>query len=221
MRISKEEFHLQRTPRELVEYVNSAYEHIRRHPELVKPARLKKEPHKTFSEELLPFSVFCDWKYGDRTDVLCSLLSGTLAGDGVVRDLTEGTDHLVEITWPMDGRKAVKEGRQLNERGFTDTEVWDHNDISPHIEAVHRALSLGRKKSLRDYRTDGGSTLLLVFNELPHFWEYNPNHQAVIDLLVQSLRSTPFMVDSVAVLLVPSKRIIEVKSTEPALEPDA
>ena len=216
MKISKEEFQLQRTPRELQDYVSRAYGHIRSNPELVKTARLKKEPYKTFSEELLPFSAFCSWKYHDRTDVLCSLLPGTSAGDAVVRDQAAGGDHLVEITWPMEGRKAVEEGRQLNERGMTDTKIWDYEDIAPHIEAVQRVLSAGRKKSLKDYRIKGGSTLLLVFDEYPYFWQDNPRHQAMLDLLIQGLRSIEFKVDNVAVLLVPSKRIIEVKSTEQA-----
>ena len=214
MKISKEDFQLQRTPSELREYVNRAYEHIMRNPELVRPARLKKEPYKTFSEELLPFSAFCSWKYGDRTDVLCSLLPGTPAGDAVVKDRASGTRHLVEITWPMDGQKKVEEGRQLNERGMTVTKVWDYDDVAPHLEAVQRALSGGRKKSLKDYRMEGGSTLILVFDEYPYFWEDDPKHQAMLDLLVQGLRAIEFKVANVVVLLVPSKRIIEVKSTE-------
>jgi len=218
--ITKEAFTLTRTPGELATYVHETNEYINANSELKKVARLRREPYKTFQEELMPFSHFCTWKYVDRTDVLCSLLPGTPAGDAVVHDVAAGTDHLVEITWPMDGRKEVKKGQQLNERGMGNYESWDYEDIGPHLEAVERALSVARKKSLKDYRTKGGSTLLLVFNEYPYFREDNPKHQSVLDLLVQRLGLFEFKVENVAVLLVQSGRIIEVKSAEHGPAPD-
>lgn len=220
MNISRKEFELQRTPRELQKYVCRAFEHIRSHPELVKRARLKREPYKTFLQELLPFSVFCHWKYGDRTDILCSLLPKNSVGDAVVQDRATGSDHLIEITYPIDGRKVVKQGRQLNARGMTDTEVWDYNDTAPHLEAVQRALSRGQEKSRNDYRAKGGSTLILVFKEDPYFWADEPEHQAILDRFVQDLRTIEFKVDDVVVLLDQSKRIIDVKSTQPSAAPD-
>lgn len=98
MNMSKREFQLQRTPRDLQEYVSRAHEHIKSHRELLTAARLKTEPYKTFSEELVPFSAFCSWKYGDRTDVLCSLLPENSVGDAMVQDRVTGSDHVAEIT---------------------------------------------------------------------------------------------------------------------------
>src|SRR5665648_474805 len=130
--ISKEAFTIPRTPSELFFYKEEAYEFICSQSEMVKDARLHKEPFKTFAEELLPFSAFCSWQYGEREDILCSLIPGNQAGDGLVKDLSLGTEHLIEITWPVDGRHDRLQAKQMNEQGFSECKVWSDDDVTEH-----------------------------------------------------------------------------------------
>ncbi len=214
MNVSRKEFQIERTPQELQEYMASVNHFVEHDPELVKLARLKKEPYKTFDEELRPFSAFCSWKYRNRTDVTCSLLSENSAGDALVQDHSTGKDHLIEITWPMNGKKAIKEGQQLNEKGMTDGECWDFENNIPLREIVNRVLSIAQKKLTRDYRTKKGmSTLLFVFSEWRYYDDDNPKDQAVLNELVQKLKLNHFKVDNVVVLLVQSNKFIEVKTS--------
>ena len=219
MDISKEAFIVPRTPQELAQYVNDAYEYICGHDELVKVARLKREPYKTFAEEFMPFSVFCCWKYDDRNDVLCSLAPGTTDHDAVVKDQTTGTEHEVEITWPIDGRQIIFEARQLNEHGHTDPNIWDIHDLSEHTKALSNTLEkVRRKKVVRDYRCPGGSTLIIVFDEEPLFWENNSQHACLLDKLTADLGQTELKVDNILLMFMPNKRIVVVRSAEPANE---
>jgi hypothetical protein len=217
MDISKEAFIVPRTPHELAKYVSDAYKYICDHDDLVKAARLKKEPYKTFAEELLPFSAFCSWKYGDRDDVLCSLAPGTEGRDAVVKDQIKGTEHEVEITWPIEGKQVIFEARQLNERSHTEMKIWDYLDLSEHTKALSNTLEkVRKKKGVRDYRAPGGSTLIVVFDENPLFCESNPQHARLLDKLAADLQHMDLKVDNVLLILMPKKRIVVVRSTEPA-----
>jgi len=69
----RQDFTEWRTPDELAEYVRGTYEFIAANEQLKKPARLGREPYKTFVKELMPFSRFCSCKYGHREDVRCAL----------------------------------------------------------------------------------------------------------------------------------------------------
>jgi hypothetical protein len=219
MDISKEAFIIPRTPQELAQYVNDAYEYICAHHELVKAARLKREPYKTFAEELVPFSAFCCWKYGDRNDVLCSLAPGTKGHDAVVKDQTTGTEHEVEITWPIDGRQMIFDARQLNTHGHTEPNIWDIHDLSEHTKALSNTLEkVRRNKGIRDYRSPGGSTLIIVFDEEPLFWEDNPQHAYLLHNFAADLRQMELKVDNLLVMFMPKKRIVVVRSTESANE---
>lgn len=213
MNISKKEFQLKRTPQELQEYVALAKKYIEYHPEMVKPARLKKEPYKTFIEELLPFSKFCSWKYHDRSDVTCSLLPENSVGDAIVHDQAAGMEHLIEITWPMNGKKIVEEGRQLNEKGMTNGEDLDNENNIPLLEIINRILSIAQKKLTRNYRTKDMSTLLLVFSDWPHYDDDDPKNQALLKAMLQKLKNAPFKVDNVVVLLIQSNKFIELKTS--------
>jgi hypothetical protein len=214
MDISKQAFFISRTPPDLQKYVDEAYEYICVHPEMVKLARQKKEPYKTFVEELLPFATFCTWKYGKRIDVVCSLVPGTLGQDAIVTQLSTGIRHTIEITWPMDGKLEVQQGQQLNEYGITSVTVWDGEDIAEHRKAIDRVFQIAHKKALRDYRFPGGSTLIFVFDEEPLFWKDNSKHINLLDSLVEQLKRVEFKVDSVLLMLMPKKRIVIVKSDE-------
>src|SRR5690349_3947126 len=132
MDISKQAFLVPRTPPDLQRYVDEAYTYLCADPEMVTAARLKKEPYKTFAEELVPFAVFCTWKYGSRLDIACSLVPGTPGRDAIVKQRATGIEHVIEITWPMNGKQETQQGQQLNERGITDVTVWNWEDLTMH-----------------------------------------------------------------------------------------
>ena len=123
--ISKNDFYVKRTPVELVNYIVEAFDFIDKNEELKKIARLKKEPFKTFIEELLPFSKYCKWKYRDSKDVLCSLVPGTTGRDAVITLCDKNIEHSVEITWPIDGLRESLQSKQVNERGYSDVMIWN------------------------------------------------------------------------------------------------
>lgn len=210
--ISKEAFAIPRTPSDLYLYKEEAYEYICSQSEMVKDARLHKEPFKTFAEELLPFSAYCSWKYGEREDVLCSLIIGNQAGDGLVRDLSRRTEHLIEITWPVDGRSDRLQAKQMNEQGFTECKVWSDNDVTEHKEAISRLIEKAREKALKNYYAPNGeSVLILVFDVWPLFWDDNPLHTLLIDNLITELKLIDYLVDEVFLMLMPKGTVRFIK----------
>lgn len=220
--ISNDAFTIWRTPTELREYAQEVYDYIATHQEMKEAARLRKEPYKTFLEEFLPFSHFCEWRYGGRDDVLCSLVQGTPGRDAVVRDKASGGEHSVEITWPIDGQYVVGQGRQLNERSRTDFEVWDLHDLSRQESAVNRTIEIAHKKSLRDYRFPGGSTIIFVFDRFL-FCDRIPRHTSLLNSLHEQLVREDLKADNVLLMLVfgDQQKVVVVKDTEQAAEGDA
>lgn len=167
MDISEEAFQQPRTPKKLRQYVRDAYEYICSHREIRQKARLKEGPYKSFIEELLPLSAFCEWKYGERTDVLCSWVPRTQGRDGIIENTSTGMVHSIEITWPIDGKQDIIEAEQLNKFGMTNVQIRDHNDTIELEKATKRILDKAHDKSRKDYRSVGGSRLIFVFEEFP------------------------------------------------------
>jgi hypothetical protein len=211
--ITKVAFTILRTPADLARYAREAYDHIDQNRELKRTARLRKGPYKTFLEELMPFSRFCTWKYGVRDDVLCALVQGTPGCDAIVIDRKTGSEHSVEITYPINGQQLLEEGRQLNERGITDIKTWLRNDISRQQSAIDLTLKIANKKMLRDYRSPGGSSLIFVFDHML-FWDSNPKHVELLASMRRQLSLLDFQADNVLLMFVgDQKKILEVKRT--------
>lgn len=212
MDITKESFTKPRTPTELSRYFSEAYEYIRTHSEIRKRARLKREPYKTFIEELLPFSIYCTWKYGDRNDVLCSLVPGTTERDGIIKDLRTGEEHSIEITWPIDGEAHIRTANESNEKGVAEFTTRNLMDTTENISAIKKVLKIAQKKQLRDYRTEGSSTLLIVFEKSPLFYNDNPEHVKVFKAMINAIEKMAFKVDVVIVLDISRKEFITLKN---------
>ena len=218
--ITREDFEIPRTPKDLATYVQKTYELLAADQDLREPARLHKEPYKTFLEELVPFSHFCTWKHADRSDVLCSLVAdtsphGTPGMDAVVAEPLTGAEHVVEITWPINGKHMIHQATQLNARGHTDQDIWNHDDVSRQTDAVSLTLAIGKKKCLRDYRARGGSTIIFVFDR-SLFWDDNPKHMELLYSMRDELASMRILSDHVILLLVfgDQIRIIPVERTQ-------
>lgn len=219
-KITRDDFTIPRTPADLTSYVQEIYDFIVADDGLCECARLHKEPYKTFLEELMPFSHFCTWKYPNRSDVFCALVSdtsshGTPGQDAFVTETITGGEHAVKITWPVDGKHMIRQAIQINEQGRSAIEIWDYNDVSKQNNAVKRTLAIAKKKCLRDYRSQGESTIIFVFDR-SLFWDDNTKHMELLNSMRTELAAMPLLADHVLLMLVfgDQKRIIEVKSTE-------
>ncbi len=160
----------------------------------------------------MPFSHFCTWKYGDRDDILCALAQGTPERDGIVFDKATRNEHTVEITYPVDGQQIVDDGKQLNESGMTDVNIWEYNDISRQQVAIDLTKKIAYKKTLRNYLSPGGSSLIFVFDHWL-FWDSNPKHVKLLISLRTHLSLLNFKADDVLLMLIygNKKRIMKVK----------
>jgi len=204
---SKEFFQLPRTPKALKKYQAEVYDYLSAEKSRRDLARTNREPFKTFMEELTPFALYCDWAYGDREDVLCSLLPGTGAGDAVIVNRDNGDRHIIEITWPIDGRQAAAERKELSEQGHT---IGIFSIDQPLIEELDRIREIAEKKQLRDYSIEGRSTLLFVLADFPHYFDSRENHRLLLLDLVEDLKRMEFKVDDGVLLLFNSQRIIPI-----------
>jgi len=216
MRISRDLFTAFRTPDEQSEFCSNIYRCIESDEDLKEKARLRGEPFKTFIEEFMPFTWFCGRAFAGRLDIECALVEGTPGRDGIIRKKGSECEHNVEITCPIDGKERVHRAQQLNRKGHADPTIWDYEDTRLHEEAVRLTISIAKKKALRDYRSDGGSTLIFVFDS--HlFWESNENHMQILKSLASKLSEFTFMADNVLLVLSPEKKLIVVKGAEPQL----
>lgn len=197
MEIRKSDFFSPKSPEELnctVEYiVNEIYGDT----EIRKNARLRYEPFKTFLEEYLPFNDFCQYKYKNRKDVNCFLFKGK-EYDAVVEK--ESYKHIIEITWPIDGQYIRNMSLQLNERGYTNNEIYAFDDTTKHENEIKRVIKIAKKKSIKDYEWSGDSTLLIVFSR-NDFRDENPKHKKILLTLVTQLKSIEYKVKNVLLLL--------------------
>lgn len=212
MRITRDIFTIFRNPIKQSAFCGEVYTFIKDNKELRHTARLRPEPFKTFIEEFMPFTFFCEWKYGDATNVECALVEGTPGRDGIVRNVETGLEHSVEITCPIDGLEVMREAKQLNERGYTDLKIWALGNTSMHQGVVKRTLKIAEKKALRNYHSPGGSTLIFVFDS-DLFRPSNQQHISIMTTLLEQLRNISFLCDDVLLILSPQRKIMVVKTT--------
>ena len=216
MNISRELFTKFRTPDEQSKFCSDKYGYINSNEDVKQKARLRGEPFKTFIEEFMPFTWFCEKKYSGRNDIECALVEGTPGRDGIIRKKGSSFEHNVEITYPIKGKERVDKAKQLNQKGYTDLTIWDYEDTSLQEEAINLTISIAKKKTLRDYRSDGGSTLIFVFDS--HlFRESNEKHMQILNSLASKLSEFKFMADSVLLILTPEKKLVVIKDTEQQL----
>lgn len=207
--ISKKDLQKPRTPSELKQFREQIFKMIRQDKEIVKDARLRKELYKNLIEEIYPFSIYCDYKYR-CADVLCEIVIGNQAYDGIIKDLSSGEIEYVEITWPIDGHKEMAAMRLLNDRGYTNIEVRDVDDDSERQAIINRTIEKARDKALKDYTSNGTSSLIILVDIYPHFFLDNPHHQQELGNLIEQLRCIPFKVKSVYLILMPVEKIIAI-----------
>lgn len=208
--ITEDDLQQKRTPDELNKFVKSTFESIRADDTIKKVARQRKSPFKEFIEEVYPLSIFCNLKY-QESDVQCFSVIGNQGYDAIIESSTGDLIENVELTWPIDGQKAHTEALQLNEKGYTDTEVWDVCDNTQRAGVIEQIIQTANKKALKDYDTPEGSSLVFILDIVPYFGMRKIEHPEDIEQLKQQLNQVEYKVKSVYLLLLPIEELIEIK----------
>lgn len=209
-----------RTPDEQVKLVSDIYNCLKCNKEVKNKINSRHNPYgrfaKTYYEEFIPFTWFCEWKFGGRSDIECALVEGTPGGDGIIRKKGSKYEHNVEITTPVNQEiinERIKEAQQLEIKGITDFRVLDIDDIFRILDRlVTEIIKIAQQKELKDYSSFGGSTLIIVLNSR-YFMEVFKEHIAIIDSLKTELSKYNFKVDNVFLLLNPHNKFIVIKDT--------
>jgi hypothetical protein len=84
-------------------------------------------------------------------------------------------------------------------------------------------LTIAKKKCLRNYRSQGGSTIIFVFDR-SLFWDDNPTHMDFLNSVQTEFSSMPLFVDEVLLMLLfgDQKQIIKkIERTEHVASPDS
>jgi hypothetical protein len=209
---SEEELQKKRTPDELAIYIDSIFDFIRSDKDAREIARMKKDVFKVLIEEIYPFSIYCKLKYVGK-NILCRPVIGSQGFDGTIESNTGELIEIVEITWPIDGQKEHFKLKQLNERGYTDVEIWDYNDSSKIMDFIDRIIKKAYDKSLKNYKTEKGSALVFVLDIEPYFDVERLEHKEKIEFLKTKLKEIKFNVKEQYILLLPIQELIEIKNS--------
>lgn len=163
-------------------------------------ARFNKGLYKEFFAELIPLSIYSNWKF-PRNNVLCQLVIGK-GYDGLITNLPSDShtyQEYVEITSPIDGRKENDISKIIDEKGFH-VESFDYDTSSKRKEATDRIIAQAYKKAIKDYEYPI-SALLIGLDLFPYFDLKIHEHRADITNLVQELRQISYRVRSVYLIL--------------------
>ena len=201
--ISVDDLQVKRSPEELDEFVQSTFGAIRADKDIRKTARLRKPPFKELIEEIYPLSIFCNVKYKENA-VNCCPVIGNQGFDARIETREGKLVEIVEITWPIDGQSMHTQVLQLNEKCYTDAEVWDVNDNKNRQEIIERIIEVANKKSVKDYNESEGSFLVFVVDIAPYFGMAKIEHPEDIEGLKQQLEEIDYRVKEVYLLLLPN-----------------
>ncbi|HDZ69178.1 MAG TPA: hypothetical protein ENH43_02020 [Phycisphaerales bacterium] len=208
--ISVDDLQEKRSPEELDEFVQSTFAAIRADKDIRKTARLRKPPFKELIEEIYPLSIFCNVKYKEIA-VNCCPVIGNQGFDARIETREGKLVEIVEITWPIDGQSMHAQGLQLNDKGYTDAEVWDVNDNKNRQEIIERIIEVANKKSVKDYNESEGSSLVFVVDIAPYFGMSKIEHPEGIEELKRQLEEIDYRVKEVYLLLLPINELIRIK----------
>jgi hypothetical protein len=215
--LTKSDMEEPRTPSTLAKWWHEKYEQIRSCPEECKKARLHKGLYGNFVQEVYPLMLYASWRFHDDR-VLCQPKIGSQGYDATISVIGEPDRvQLVEVTWPQDGKDHREVAKAMNEQGLN---FRDHDDFMRYNSNVFdRVLEASRKKSVKDYRSPGGSALLIVCDtSCSSLFEGERGRQ--IKALVETLRLMRFcVVDSVYLITTPHEGVHSVKVECPPSQP--
>ena len=117
--------------------------------------------------------------------------------DGEIR-MPDGSILTVEITNPIDGKRISEEASQLNEYGYTETEV---QDAFEHIDLiVEMIVNQAEKKASKDYHS---SILVIYCPDEMNFYKGLDNelHLILRKNVIQSIQVISFNAKEVYLLI--------------------
>lgn len=197
-----------RSPSDLAEWYYRKYDEIKSDPTEVKKARLHEGLYSYFVPEIYPLVIYSLWRFS-KEDVLCKPKIGNQGYDANIYPPDRPDNvHAVEVTWPQDGRERKSVANLMNNHGFHGR-VGDEFDRY-NQDILKRVVGAVEKKSVKDYRSQGGSALLIVLDT-----ECSPldesDRKTQIRELSEDIRTLNFRVDSVYLIATPHEGIHIVK----------
>jgi hypothetical protein len=159
--------------------------------------RLKKGLYRKYLQEYVPLFFYSMIKYGLNHNIRIKANLGNENYDGIIYNEKSEELEKVEISYPVDGERQFSEARQLNQRGYTDIEVYgvgQKDDVSKTI------IKKAKAKSLKDYQD---KSLVIVLNPYPYFSLDDPTDIERINSLVEELSKIKFIAKDVFFLTLP------------------
>jgi hypothetical protein len=203
--LSQSDMETARSPSALVNWFRAKYDQIRTNPQEVKKARLMLGLYGQFIREIFPLAVYASWRFPDD-DVLCQPKIGNQGYDARIwRVGQEDKVHTLEVTWPHDGKGHKEVADLLNRYG---SYGWIGDEFERHAHNIcERVRDRASKKARNDYRTPGGSALLIVL-DTACFPPDESERNARINALADDLRELGFeKVDSVYLITTPHEGV--------------
>jgi len=180
--ISKEELTKERTPLELLKWVEGKLGQIESTEEGERTIRLHIGLAKQLMEEVYPLAIFGCRKFGDTDQILMQPVISNRSYDAVVTDVRSkpASQSYVEITQSLEGENDYLRRLVLQEQGI----VFGHGDVTkkgtkktglqvsvkPNVNSgdiagneLNRIVDAAKRKAGRDYPTN--TSLIIVFDD--------------------------------------------------------
>ena len=215
--LTKSDMEEPRTPSSLAKWWREKYEQICSCPEESKKARLHEGLYRNFVQEVYPLMLYASWRFHDDR-VLCQPKIGSQGYDATISVIGEPDRvQLIEVTWPQDGEDHREVARAMNEQGLS---FRGHDDFMRYnSDILNRVLEASRRKSVKDYRSPGGSALLVVCDTSCSSL-FEGERDARIKALADALHRMRFpVVDSVYLITTPHEGVHPVKEECPPPQP--
>ena len=196
--LTQEDMQRPRFPSDLARWWWNKYEKIRADEIEVKKARLHVGLYKYFMREMFPLSIFASWKYPDV--VLVRWVNKEYDAE-VLWGSNHDRVHRIEITWPNDGKYHKEVSIALNNYEYHGGRFGDdfdnyHKDVQTHV------LRAAKVKSVSDYRSPDGSTLLIVIDTQCSPLDQEKRYSQIESLSVR-LSQISYLVDDVYLVGIP------------------
>ncbi len=190
--LTKSEIEIERTPKELEDWVNQITNETWASEERSKPARLRDGLYKQFFEEVRPLSIFVNKLYSGDSAITCVPVIGNQNYDAIIRNSSPDPtfelkieitstayhiDHLLAEKINTDGKvfKTSTVCRMgVGTQKFTEVKpkAIDHSVVL--LELFSKIKTNLEKKIDKNY--DDYPILLVTFDECNAFWDWDEKH---------------------------------------------
>ncbi len=196
-----------RTPIQLADWYDTKYEEIRTNEEEVQKARLHQGLYAYFVPEIYPLVLYSLWKF-PNDGVYCQPKIGSQGYDARIYPIEHPDQvHTIEVTWPQDGKGNKEVSKILNDCGFYGRIGCEFDQFNEDI--LKRVPNTAQKKALKDYRSFGGSSLLIVLDTTCSPLN-NSERLIQIGRLKKEISKIKFIVNSVYLVAIPHTGIYPV-----------